>query len=279
MKNIRLLLVAILTLAAACCAQAQGPSMPVNYRKDKPVQLTAYEDVYDAKYASWWQKKLENKAGFTDAEVGVIMTRLNAGGNKPGGMNESRRNARVLAHYKAYEQYRYTRMGYQYALVWLPYGENQHMPENLRPTNKEGGLFLLNGRDVTAEGKDFNGAALPLAGTPVSDDRIPSGTATSGTTAGGIQYTSNVDMSAFGPGLLGCMAIYPSNGSAFMYVVSVYGASLGDKAKVAEEAYRITGLADRNFRYEWFAGTNASTLQQRYGKTMSVKVLGKYTIQ
>lgn len=278
MNNLRFAATAMLLLFTAIFNRAQAQATKVAYHKDKPVQITAYTNMYQTNFASWWKKKLDKEAGFTDADAEAIIARLNAGGDKPVGMDKSNHDARVLSHYKAYEQYRFSRMGYKYSLVWLPYGENQHMPESLRPTEKEGCIFLLDGRDVTTEGKDFTGAPLPLAGTPVSENGMQSGAATSGTTASGVQY-STADMSAFGPGLLGCMAIYPSNGSAFMYVVAVYGASLGDKARVAEEAYKVTGLADSRYRYEWFDSINASTLQHRYGKTMSVQILGKYTIQ
>ena len=281
----RIITTAILLLAVTHHAGAQDTAMHVNYRKDHPVQISYLNSNYNLTAHNWFVKKLDKKSGFTNAEAETIMARIAGGVDRPKNLSLLSSRTAVVARYKAYQQYYFSRFGFQYSIVWLPYEENQHMPEGLRPTSKEGCVYLLDGKYITAEGKDILGNTLPVAGTPVPSEAIAlqttkatGSTATSGTTASGVQY-SKADMSEFGPGLLGCMAIYPSNGSSYMYVVPVYGASLGDKAAVAQEAYKVTGLADSRYRYEWFDGTDAGTLQQRYKKTMSVQIIGKYTIK
>ena len=182
-------------------------------------------------------------------------------------------------------------------LYWIPTAENGRAPAMFRPQTEEGAFIsaLLSRRASEIElysirqyfNKPEGEAKKTLweeyAQGGYNEDKKTQAAkqqarTSSGTTAAGVQY-STADMSAFGPGLLGCMAIYPSNGASAMYVVSIYGASLGDKAAVADAAYKVTGLADSHHTYKWFPGVNSATLEQRYRSSMAVRVVGKYTIQ
>ena len=200
MKTLRFTIIALLLNFTTLYAHAQAP---VGYHKDKPVQIIQFRNVYTETAAPWFKKKLDRKAGFTEAEAATIMSRIAAGGDKPNGINDFGFKASVMSHYKAYQQYYFSRFGFEYAIVWLPYEENQHMPDSLRPKGKEGCIFLLDGKYVTTEGKDAGGTSLPVAGTPVpAAETAPrataSNTSSSGTTASGVQY-SKADMSALVP--------------------------------------------------------------------------------
>ena len=78
------------------------------------------------------------------------------------------------------------------------------------------------------------------------------------------------------PNLLGCMVFWFQ--SDFRYVVPVYGAALGDKAKVAADAYAKSGLVERDYKYEWMEGSSTGEVSAKYGSSFSIKVLNDFKV-
>ena len=78
--------------------------------------------------------------------------------------------------------------------------------------------------------------------------------------------------------LLGCMVFSFSN-SGFLYVVPVYGPTLGDKEKVAAAAYAKSGLVESRYQYEWMPGMSARQVEQKFGKQTSVKMMNAYNVE
>lgn len=96
-----------------------------------------------------------------------MMDRISLFKGRPPQFNISAKKPEILAHYKCYQQYYISRMGFKYAIIWMPYEENQHMPEDLRPRSKDGFVALVNARGISTDGKDVNGISLAVAGTPI----------------------------------------------------------------------------------------------------------------
>ncbi len=80
------------------------------------------------------------------------------------------------------------------------------------------------------------------------------------------------------PDLLGCM-VYSYSNSNFRYVVPVHGASLGDKAKVAADAYSRSGLSESSYQYEWMPGESSGGVSAKFGSGFSVKVLSDFRVE
>ena len=79
------------------------------------------------------------------------------------------------------------------------------------------------------------------------------------------------------PNLLGCMVFWFGNAD-FRYVVPVYGAALGDKAKVAADAYAKSRLVERDYKYEWMEGSSTGDVSVKYGNSFSIRVLNDFKV-
>ena len=77
--------------------------------------------------------------------------------------------------------------------------------------------------------------------------------------------------------LLGCM-VYSFANMGFMYVVPVYGSSLGDKEKVAAAAYTKSGLVESRYQYEWMPGATARQVEQKWGQQTAVRIMSAYNV-
>ena len=92
------------------------------------------------------------------------------------------------------------------------------------------------------------------------------------------ECSSSADRSAFDTRKLGCTAFYPDNSSS-RYIIPVRSKSRGDKEAVVTPAYAQSGLSERNYKYAWFDGVDAATLQFRFKSSKAIRVLNEYTLK
>ncbi len=230
-------------------------------------------------------KKKLLKAGFTEAEV-PIMLRWAEEQELPKAMNDfvyRRPLGPLMPHYRAYAV-RNT------PLVWIPKSKNQHMPPAMRPVGPYG-MLVLPWYGSTSPGITVAGTPPPpalvaglLAGgtTGSSSEASSSGTATSGITPGGIQY-STADMSMFAKDAShGTIALYYGYGgsisSAYIYELLGPGTD-GNKATIADALARKINSSQPFIGFEQRSGncaTAESAIRQKAGSSVSTHCEGEY---
>lgn len=267
------LLVTLLLLAGCCViTNAQQGGMKIKFHKDKPVQLLAYERLWDPNSSNVSKRKLKKSDRFTNEEVEEIFRRLADDALLPKGINSLRADAAKGAHYRMYEQSSFSLMGYHFSLVWIPQDENMHMPADLRPPGPEGSVFYTYSKNLSKDGRDASGGMLAKAGTPVN-----AGTASSNTGNTNSISHSSADLSKIAPNFLGCLA-FTYSGMSYLDVVPVYGPGF-NKEKDAPVIARRYDMATSYHKYQWFPGRSMSSIEKEFGNGMTVRVKQAYTIE
>jgi hypothetical protein len=270
------LLVTLLVLLG-CCAitNAQQGGLKIKFHKDRPVQMLAYERLWDPSTSNVSKRKLKKSDRFTNEEVEEIFRRLADDALLPKGIKALRQygpDAAMGAHYRMYEQSSFSVMGYHYSLVWIPQDENMHMPDDLRPPGTEGSVFYTYSKNLSKDGRDASGGTLARAGTPVNANAASN---TVGST-NSISHSS-ADLSKIAPKFLGCLA-FTYSGMSYLDVVPVYGPGF-NKEKDAPVIARRYDMATSYHKYQWFPGRSTSSIEKEFGKGMTVRVLQAHTIE
>jgi len=168
MKNVFLVML-IITTGMNLSAQNGVDALTAVFDKSKPVQIISFSPITQTGDRTG-KKYLRKHSDFTEPQIDSIFNRIvkEIGTPKDLKFGDYEKKKTALPHYKAYNLSDFSVLGYAFVLVWVPYDENQHMPEGFRPTAKEGILFYTSRGAVSANGRDVAGQKLPLAGTPVA---------------------------------------------------------------------------------------------------------------
>lgn len=160
------LLTTILAVAISFQSFAQG------FNKKVPVELSRFDiGLYsntDFTQDFTARKELVNNSGKLTAEQFAKAMTLANESSYPGGMNSPKEmldREKEIRQYKAYWQGSWLRSnpteGWAQTLhlIWLPREENQKMPDDLKPTDKDGIFFVVSNNGIYMDG-------LPKPGVP-----------------------------------------------------------------------------------------------------------------
>ncbi len=202
-KSLFFSIVMLLLLNVNAKGQQSLDPLTASFKKTKPVQLVSYSPI--SQTGNKHEKKyLKKNSDFNDVQVDSIFKRIVALTGKPKGLSYKKESTQMLPYYKAYNLSDFSVMGYSFMLVWLPFDENQHMPEQFRPTAKEGVLFYTSKSNISTNGTDITGNKLPIAGTKMNTN----------SNGGSNIQSSSADLSTqVVNGKIGVMIVYYGNKS------------------------------------------------------------------
>lgn len=202
MMRFKLSILALLLCGcSALMAQDAGDPLTASFSKADPVKLTY---MYPFTSVGTWKKYLKKNSNFSDPQIDSIFKRILSEAGKPVGWSQYTYEQRLVESPK-YQAYRLSEIPGKhqtFVLVWVPYDENMHMAENLRPSSKAGFLFYINKNDIVAgTANGSNGSSTAGKGGATGKD------------AGGVS-SSTADMSSkIINGKIGVMIIYYGNKS------------------------------------------------------------------
>jgi len=249
----------------------------IRHKESKP-QYILYEDGIwsTVKLANWPDAKesLETSGKFTGSEFAKISILANEESYPPAIKTKElrRMNLEMTKNYNAYKVADFMLNSSPHSLLWVPKGENKHMPAEMQPPTDEGFYMAVRNSSISE-------TKIGSSSTAVRGMSKPSN---SYTTDNGIQVSS-ADMSQFtNNSSLGAMILYYGSGTTISsaYIYDLRGKSLTDKAGVAGIlSGKISGSSFIGFEHR--LGNCAAAegyVKGKAGKTISTRCMGEYKV-
>jgi len=263
--------------SSTAAASAKVNEGGIRHKESKP-QYILYEDGIwsTVKIANWpdARESLETSGKFTSSEFARISTLANEESYPPAIKTKElrRMNLEMTKNYNAYKVADFMLNSSPHSLLWVPKGENGHMPAEMQPPTNEGFYMAVRNSSISDT----------KIGSSLTAVRGMSKPSNSYTTDNGIQVSS-ADMSQFtNNSSLGAMILYYGSGSTISsaYIYDLRGKSLTDKAGVAGVlSGKISGSSFIGFEHR--QGNCAAAegyVKSKAGKTISTRCMGEYKV-